>query len=537
MATFLAIYSKHNQLRSRLLNDAIKDFSDGRSIVTTKLPGFLLLVATQFSKFICKSENTLSFVSGHLALKNREKTPPDLIANLFDKWMLAANETDMETLEGAYVALQYNSQLHELIYTNDKFGIMPLFVYEDKDFIVLSNEYQPLAKLNSSLDNEAIAEFLTLGVTLGNKTFYKNIKSLEPASFVKVTKKLTFNKQYWELKKTTGVSTDELVKKMHGLFTQINQEYLDANVSELCLLTAGADSRLIIATLTKDQLKQTKFYTSILSFLEPSEDKDAIGATMLSKIFNLQHSVEKNSFYENQFDVNYFDKERALRSKHLYGGWHGGEFLGGCCARFAPITNELNYDDVNKKYKSIFNWWYRFKVNKHPYKSYKTELEKLKGNTLLFMIHQMTRSFFSNIYGGSRGYWVQPFQLMNHGFSPFWDSRFLQLLLQVPFEELKDYNFYNKIFSLCGKEFTQIPSNSGLTDRFDSVIPKLEAGIEPKHQIPNTHHKAYTLCLSNPKIWKRRYYNKNELMKSLKNEFDTTTKQWLDFEVWYARYV
>ena len=537
MATFLAIYSKHKQLANPKLNEVIKDFTGNRSVVTTQLQGFLLLVATQFSKFICKTDTTISFVSGHISLKDVGENPNDSIANLFDKWMLNANEKVIETSEGAYVAFQYNSQLHQLIYTNDKFGIMPLFAFEDNNYTVLSNEYQPLAQLNSSLNKSAIAEFLTLGITLGNKTFFKYINNLEPASFVKTTSKSTVAKQYWQANTQPALNTDELVKKMHNLFTEINQEYINAKVSELCLLTAGADSRLILATLTKEQLSTTKFYTSNLSFLEPTEDKDVIGATMLSEKFNLQHQIEKISFYENKFDETYFDKERELRTKQLYGGWHGGEFLGGYCLRFAPLPNELNYTDVHEKYKSIFNWKYRLKVKQHPYQSYKNELKKLNRNAFLFMIHQMTRSFFSNIYGGTRGHWVQPFQLMNHGFSPFWDSRFLQLLMQIPLEELKDYNFYNKILSLCEKEFTQIPSNSNLTNRTDSIIPKLETGIEPKHQIPNTHHEAYKDYLSDTKVWKRNFYNTKSLKKILENEFDSTTKQWLDFEVWYSKYI
>jgi hypothetical protein len=113
----------------------------------------------------------------------------------------------------------------------------------------------------------------------------------------------------------------------------------------------------------------------------------------------------------------------------------------------------------------------------------------------------------------------------------------LQLLLQVPLSELENYNFYNQVFKHADKAFTEIPTNSPLANRTDSVIPKMNSGIEPKHQIPNTHHKAYNDCLNDAKIWKRKYYNKKELIKTLENEFDTTTKQWLDFEVWYSRYI
>ncbi len=148
----------------------------------------------------------------------------------------------------------------------------------------------------------------------------------------------------------------------------------------------------------------------------------------------------------------------------------------------------------------------------------------------------MTRSFFTDIYGGTRGHWVQPFQLMNHGFSPFWDSRILQLISQIPEEQLKNYAFYNEVFKHCKREFTEIPSNSSLTNLPNSILPKMEMGIEPKRHLPQTHNNAYIKCLNSSKTWSKKLYNKNKLLRILNNESHNITKRWLDFEIWYSRY-
>jgi hypothetical protein len=541
MATFLAIYSKTGVIKSELLDAALLDFSlnGSRKLLNKVFYGFHFSVAEKFEKYIFENETSLSFVSGHISFEKLNSHLNKKPIENFNEFVIHSNLKDAALLEGSFAAIHFEKESHRLTFLNDKFGVFPLFVYEDDELIILSNEYQPLASYSEKIDNSAIAEFLTLGVTLGNKTFYKNIQNLAPASYVISIEGETRYHKYWELKKNEFAigKIEEFAKTAYELFTAINQEYIDANVSQLCLLTAGADSRLITATLKKQQLSELEFYTSNLSLLSPEEDKDVIGASALAKVFNLNHSVNKISFYENSFDESYFDNERALRDKQLYGGWHGGEFLGGFCLEAAPINKPLSYKEVDKKYKSIFSWWFRFTKSTHPYRSYLQELGHLHNNHFLFMIHQMTRSFFSNIYGGSRGYWLQPFQLMNHGFSPFWDSRFLQLLLQIPLNELENYNFYNKVFKYVSQDFKTIPSNSPLTNREDSLLPKMDFGIEPKQQRPNTHNKAYLDCLKNEGIWKRNYYNKSKLLKILENEFDSTTKQWIDFEVWYARYV
>ncbi len=542
MATFLTIYSKSQKVNLSLFSEVISDFTlkGSRNIMHHEFKGMLLYIAKEFEGNYFESNDSVSFVSGHISFEKIANQEGNTTTEKFDNCLKNGLENTPVLLEGAFAAIHYNKNTNSLFYLNDKFGLFPLFVFENSEYVILSNEYHPLAQFDKKINLESIAEFLTLGVTLGSKTFFKNIKNLEPASFVESNGNKTSEKIYWTPKSNSHkfLNINESARELYETFKKVNQEYLNEGLTDMCLLTAGADSRLIVSTLTKEQLRHTKFYTSNLSFLDPLQDKDVIGASALASKFTLKHTIEKISFYENEFNTTYFEKERELRKSQVYGGWHGGEFLGGYCLKAVPINKQLNYEEVNSKLKSIFNWRYRFKLKKHPYTSYLEEKEKLNfyGNDLLFQIYQMTRSFFTNIYGGTRGHWVQPFQLMNHGISPFWDSRLLQLLIQIPISDLENYSIYNKVFQYCDKEFTQIPSNSPLTNREDAILPKMDIGIEPKHQIPNTHHKAYKDYLNNNKMWERKFYNKKSFEKILVHEFDTTTKQWLDFEVWYSKY-
>jgi len=518
----------------------ISDFgmNDARELVKKERQGMVFITGERFAENLYEDEGAISFVAGHISF---EKIHRSAISSQVGRWHEAISRKDSQCpagLEGMFAAIHYNQEEHVLVYANDKFGIAPVFVYEDKNYVMLCNEYQPLAKYTDRIDEAAIAEFMTLGVTLGSKTFFKQIKNLEPASLVSVSSATTKHHIYWQpdLNPKKDADTKSLAKEMHALFTKVNREYQDAKLAGVCLLTAGADSRLIASTMTAEQLQRTTFYTSNLSFLDPSEDKDVVGASAITSRFKLKHRVEKISFHENSFDETYFEKGRAWRDEQVYGGWHGGEFLGGFCFHAAPIPRPLDHKAVDERYRSLFGWWFRFRQTSHPYASYKKELEALKGHELLFMIRQMTRSFFTAIYGGTRGHWEQPFQLVNHGYSPFWDSRLLQALLQLPAEALKQYRFYNEVFKYVDPEFTAIPSNSPLTALEDSVLPEMEAGTEPKHRIPNTHHQSYKTYLNEASVFRRGYYHK-KLPLRLKNEFDPTTQKWLDLEAWYSCYV
>ncbi len=539
MHAFLVIYSKSGQIGAEVL-PVISDFgmNNMRELVKKERKGVVFITGERFAGNLHEDQDSISFVAGHLSFENIARSAASSPVSMWHDAISRKDPRCPAKLEGMFAAIHYSREKHVLVYANDKFGIAPVFVYEDRNYLMLCNEYQPLAKYTHSIDKAAMAEFMTLGVTLGSKTFFKQISNLEPASLVHVSSAETKQHIYWkpDLNPKKGADLKSSAKEMHALFTRVNREYQEAKLAGVCLLTAGADSRLIASAMTAEQLQKTTFYTSNLSFLDPSEDKDVAGASAITSKFQLKHRIEKISFHENSFDETYFETERAWRHEQVYGGWHGGEFLGGFCFQAAPIRQPLDYHAVDERYRSLFSRWFRFRQRTHPYASYKKELAKSEAHELLFMIRQMTRSFFTAIYGGTRGHWEQPFQLVNHGYSPFWDSRLLQLLLQVPVDELKHYRFYNEVFKYVDPEFAGIPSNSPMTALQDSVLPKMEAGVEPKHRIPNTHHKAYKTYLDEASGFRRGFYNKS-LRKVLENEFDPITQKWLDLEAWYSCYV
>lgn len=548
MATFLAIYSKENKVDHGEIEPVVADFTlhGARPVVKREYPGLLIYVAEQFGRFLFEADDCVSFVSGHISFEGlADKLPAASIAASFDRCISAYGPASLSKLEGAFAALRYNVKEHQLLLANNKFGTFPLFIFENEKYIIVSNEYQPLfcfqPKEKWKLNYEAVTEFFVLGVTLGDKTFFRGISNLSPATYaITETGSLKY-RQYWVPEPAIKMehNVDDLATDLLATFTKVNQEYLEAGHTDMCLLTAGADSRLILATMTDEQRLNTRFYTSNLSFLDAADDKDVIGASMLAKKFGLHHQVEKISFYETPFGTDYFDKERQLRKSQVYGGWHGGEFLGGYMVNLPIAQQQLSFSGLDEKLKSIFSWRFRWKLKLHPYQSYLQEQERhgTPAADVLFLILQATRGFFTGIYSGTRGHWVQPYQLTNHGLSPFWDSRFLQQIIQIPIETLKDYNVYNHIFRQCKKEYTDIPSNSLLTNREDTAIPKLTTGTEPKNQVPNTHHKEYTKRLTDQKVWRRHFYNDRKLKEVLSNELDPLTKRWLDFETWYARYM
>lgn len=526
MSVFLCVYSKSGGLNQRLTGEALDDFSLGgkRALCKIEVPGFMLSFPERFAGGFLENSDDVTFVAGYF--KNS--------AAGF-RTSITSPEINSDSFHGAFAAVHYQKKTHRLTAANDKYGIFPLFVYENNDLIALCSEYQPLCLLSGKkkpvLNRDAIAEYYCLGTTLGNKTFFNNIYNLPPAAINLFNgKKSEVRGIHWHSASNSATAAGVL-----DTFTTVNREYLESGLTTQCLLSAGADSRLILATMPEAERKKTNFYTSNLSFLDMEEDMDVIGAQLLAKKFDLSHQVEKISFYENTFGTNFFDSAREPRKNQVYGGWHGGELLGGYCLRAAPAGMNLSFEETDKKLKRYFSWSFRIRLSRHPYQSY-VEEKKQAGSAHVFLLRQLTRSFFSSIYGGSRGHWLQPFQLTHHGLSPFWDSRFLDAFTKIPLEALKDYAFYNEVMALCDKAFTGIPSNSPLTNRHDSVIPKLNLGTEPKHHLPNVHREALEMLLGNESPNGRGMYASKQLQMIRAQEETNFRQQWIDFEIWKKRY-
>lgn len=177
-------------------------------------------------------------------------------------------------------------------------------------------------------------------------------------------------------------------------------------------------------------------------------------------------------------------------------------------------------------------------LNHHPWDTYQAwrASQVAENQTFQAQLGQLSRGFFAHIYKGSRGQWLQPYQIVNHGHSPFWDSRFLQAMLKVPFDLVKGYALYNVIFRDCLGGLRHIPSNSMLTLRPDSALAAMPAGQEPKIVVRPNHVAALTQYAASDAVWQCGDYAAT-LAPRLSDIHATVSLKFADFEAWRERHV
>jgi len=501
MSYTLGIYSKKSNIATDQVNEILSDFSLGnRRSLKTKISGKLLLSAMKdrYGNFnIAENEDKSLIILfggeiydfGSLAEKlikkghkfQNESSSAELALHSFEEY----GAEFLEKINGAFAFSIYDKRKDELTFANDTFGIFPLFIYNASDILIFSSEYQPIlnyAKFDKKFDHDAIAEYFALGSVLGDKTFFKNIKNLRPASVLTIKNSVKKIRNYdnFGIKITKNKDLDYFA----GLISESVRNAVKSRINNAEKvaydLSGGADTRLILSCLTKEQRKNAEFITLNHQLISESMEKDVIIAKILAKKLNLDLTILKRPYYSFE---KFFKKVRRekLRQVKRISALHGGEFLGGDCFKYClPNLSEIDRSAIDKRLERIFHKSFLERIS-HPYDSLKKELKNIKAENrgFLFAVHQFTRSFYTRIYGAHDGF-LTPYIFAAATDSPFWDKNLLKLLLTVPKEYLLDYKLYNHMYKHHFPELIGIPTNSPLAFSDDSCMHYFGKGIDRK---------------------------------------------------------
>ena len=171
----------------------------------------------------------------------------------------------LKKLEGMFVFCIWDEKKKQLFIGKDKFGEKPLFYYFSKEHgFMFSSEIRSFLEVEKikqelRLDTESINQYLSLNYLINNKTFFREIKSLSPASYIILNSTNFKNeisvKKYWLLeehfKKKTNDSFSEASEKINFLLEKSIKQKMFSDVENGVFLSGGIDSSTISLKLKK----------------------------------------------------------------------------------------------------------------------------------------------------------------------------------------------------------------------------------------------------------------------------------------------
>lgn len=208
---------------------------------------------------------------------------------------ISERENCLYKLDGEFSFAIYDHVTEELFLARDRFGIKPLFYYNDANRLVFASEMKALLAFDipKEIDTASLQTYLHLNYIPSPYSIFKNVFKLSAGNYLKInTKGRIEKKEYYSIlhpaKKTSVSNYTQAQKQLKELLEQSVQNRMISDVPLGTFLSGGIDSSIItaIAAQHTDHLN-----TFSIGFKDEPLFDETKYAQLLAKKYNTNHTV------------------------------------------------------------------------------------------------------------------------------------------------------------------------------------------------------------------------------------------------------
>ena len=157
-------------------------------------------------------------------------------------------------LNGIFQGILFDRKTGATILFNDRWGMQRVYLYESKDAFYFAGEAKAILAVCpelSEIDPRGLAEFVSFGAVVENRTIFKGIQVLPNASAwsfrngAVCEKKTYFSPTDWESQ--GPLALEPYYDQLHSTFVQALPKYFAGDRSIGMSLTGGLDTRMVLA--------------------------------------------------------------------------------------------------------------------------------------------------------------------------------------------------------------------------------------------------------------------------------------------------
>lgn len=420
----------------------------------------------------------------------RSKTDSEVVLNSLAEWGSDA----LIKFNGMFALAFWDRKDKKLIIARDRYGIKPLYYFQDEKKFVFGSEQKALLvseNFNKQFNTQGLYEYFTFQNLLSSQTFFNGVHLLDPGYYaiIDLNKKCKSLQKfrYWDYCFTpTEEKTDfrDYTLELNRLLKNAVSSHLVSDVELGCYLSGGIDSGSITALASKDYpyLKSFTcgFDLSSASGLELAYDErdkaEAMSALyktehyeMVLKSGDMERCMSKLAWHLEEPRVgqsypNFYAAKLASKFvKVVLSGSGGDELFGGYPWRYFRAANAKNFASYVDEY---YIYWQRLIQNKLLPKVFSPIWSEVKDI--------WTRDIFESVFSNHSNSLSTPSDFINHSLyfeaKTFLHGLFVvedklsmahSLETRVPFMDNKVVEFAMK----CPVEFKL--NNLGLVDRIN----------------------------------------------------------------------
>src|SRR5579864_2212112 len=243
---------------------------------------------------------------GHVLRTNSDT---EAIVHLYEDY----GERCFEKLRGMFALAIWDGPNQKLVLARDRLGIKPLFYGLGQDGIVFGSELKCLREsglIKLEVDPTAIADLFTFFYIAGPKTIYRDARSLEPGSYLRVTKDGVTCRKYWDLQEGQLLLSTEkqYEERLLEVLTDSVKSHLLSDVPVGAFLSGGVDSSSVVG-LMSSMVDQPVMTCSIgFDIEEYNELPQARRVANLFSTSHFEHSVHAEPATILEQLVHYYDQ-------------------------------------------------------------------------------------------------------------------------------------------------------------------------------------------------------------------------------------
>ncbi len=222
----------------------------------------------------------------------------------------------LKWINGHFCAAIYDFVEEKLYLISDRMGTRPHYYANTSDGFIFAPEVKAILKseINKELDYLALSEMFNFGHLFGNKTLFKEISQLPPASYLLLCKESQSIHKYWDFpeyadaykkiwpsKSSIKQTTDEFI----NIFTNSMRRNFAKNKNKILIsLSGGLDSRYVAAYAKQFEVKPLVSFT-----MGPKGSEDQMYSKLVTEKIGMQHNpfeVKPQNIWKDAERFSYF---------------------------------------------------------------------------------------------------------------------------------------------------------------------------------------------------------------------------------------
>ena len=375
----------------------------------------------------------------------------------------AKNNSFPASLNGRFQGLLLDRPSGTALLFNDRWGLHRLYYHEAADAFYFAAEAKAILAVRPelrTLDPRGLAELISCGCVLENRTLFKGIDVLPPASAwtfrkgVGERRECYFHPKEWE--EQEPLAPEDYYQQLRSIFAANIPKYFGGDHPVAVSLTGGLDSRMIMAWLRAPA-------GSIQCFSFGGPFRDCYDVTIARKVAKICGQPHRTIYLGQEFleKFPHYAQQTVLRTEGCVNVMHSPDlYINEIARTIAPVRMTGNYgSEVLRSHRA-------FKPVRLPHDLFSSELSAYVN--LAKQTYESLDSVSPLSFAVFRQAPWHHFGLLSLEETqvairtPYLDNEFVRLLYRAPANSLANSDLSVRLIQDGSAQLARIPSDRGV---------------------------------------------------------------------------